>query len=284
MDAWAAVRSDAGLARALRRNRWLLARRTLQFALLAAFAGAPWLVQGTLAASVWFGQVPLTDPLLALQTWLAGTPPARSAVLGALAVGAFYALCGGRLFCAWVCPVNLVTDAAEGLRRGLGWQRIGLRADRRLRQLVLALVLVASVVTGSVVWETVNPIGWTMRALVFGLWSGGAAAVAAVFVFDLLVLRHGWCGHLCPVGAFYGRLGRAGRLQVRAVKPEACTRCGECFAVCPEVQVIAPVLRPDAEQRCIVDADCLRCGRCIDRCDEGVFAFRLAPFTKERHP
>jgi hypothetical protein len=34
------------------------------------------------------------------------------------------------------------------------------------------------------------------------------AVLLAVFLFDLFVMRHGWCGHLCPVGAFYSLIGR----------------------------------------------------------------------------
>ena len=269
------------VAQLLRRNRWLIARRAVQGLVLACFAVTPWWdtppARGTLAASLWFGSVTLTDPMVALQTWLAGTHPAAAALAGAAIVAAFYALFAGRLFCAWVCPVNLVTDAAEALRRALGIEHFGvLRADRRLRYLVLALALAGSAVFGTVLWETVNPIGWTMRGFSFGLWGGALAAAAAVFVFDLVVLRHGWCGHVCPVGAFYALLGRFGRLNVQAVNASACTRCGDCFAVCPEVQVIAPVLRPGAPVTAIVDADCLRCGRCIDRCEENVFEFRLA--------
>lgn len=272
-----------------RRQRWLIARRTVQLTLLAAFAAAPWwgswLARGTLASSLWFGVVPLTDPMVALQSWLAGAPLARPALIGTAIVAVFYGLTAGRLFCAWVCPINLAADAAEGARRALGLGNRGLlRADRRLRHLVLLLALGASAVTGTVAWETVNPINWTMRALAFGLWGGGLVAFAGVFLFDLLVLRHGWCGHVCPVGAFYGWLGRFGRLHVKAVKPEACTHCGDCYVVCPEVQVIAPVLHPQATRRTIVDMDCLRCGRCIDQCDEDVFALgpgtRVSPSSK----
>ncbi len=277
------------LRRAWRRHRWLLARRAVQAAVLLAFTSGPWwgtrIAQGTLASSLWFGSVPLTDPMVALQAWLAGAPFVRAGLAGTGLVTLFYALTAGRLFCAWVCPVNLASDAAEAARRGLGLgNRALLRADRRLRHGVLVLVLLASAFTSTVVWEMVNPINWTMRAVAFGLWAGGALALGAVFLFDLLVLRHGWCGHLCPVGAFYGWLGRRGGLHVKAVKAEACTHCGDCFVICPEVQVIAPVLHPQAAQRTITDMDCLRCGRCIDHCDPGVFAFgigtRVSPSSK----
>ncbi len=263
--------------------RWLIARRTTQGLLLAAFAGAPWWgprwVQGTLASSVWFGTLPLTDPFVALQTLLAGQALAVAGALGALLVAIAFALSAGRLYCGWVCPINLVTDAADALRRALGLRR-GLLpgADRRLRHVVLVGVLLASALAGSLVWEAVNPITHAVRALAFGLWTSGAVAVAAVFAFDLVLLRHGWCGHLCPVGAFYGLLGRVGRLHVAAPRAAACTHCGDCFETCPVPQVIVPVLPPQPPSvMTIADTDCLRCGRCIDRCGERVFEWRIGP-------
>lgn len=265
--------------------RWLIARRALQLGLLAAFAGAPWgggapLVQGTLASSLWFGQLPLADPLVLLQSALAGQRPTAAGWIGAGLVLAVAAVLAGRLYCAWVCPVNLVTDAAEALRRALGWRGALLpRADRRLRLVVLALVLAASAAAGTLAWESLNPITHAVRAVAFGLWGAGAAALGAVLACDLLLLRRGWCGHLCPVGAFYALVGRWGRLHVRAARAAACTHCGDCFVTCPEPQVIAPVLRAGAVTLAITDADCLRCGRCIERCGEQVFEFGLGSAT-----
>ncbi len=259
----------------------------VQLGLLAAFAGAPWfgapLVQGSLASSLWFGSLILSDPLVVLQSLLAGHPVAMPALLGAAAVALPCMLLAGRLYCGWVCPINLVSDGADALRRALGW-RAGVlpRADRRLRPVVLALVLGASALSGTVAWEVVNPITQLVRGPAFGLWTGAAFALASVLLLDLLLLRHGWCGTLCPVGAFYGALGQQGRLYVQAVRAERCTHCGDCFDHCPEPQVIAPVLRAQAPTLCIVDTDCLRCGRCIDQCAEGVFAWRLGAAGRRR--
>ena len=277
-----AKRADHGPTRWLRRNRWLIARRTVQFAVLAAFVSGTWwgvpIAQGTLAASRWFGALALMDPFVTVQSLLAGHEVAAAGLAGAAIVAGFYALFAGRLFCGWVCPINLVTDAAEAVRQRLPAGGVAsLRADRRLRHVVLLLVLAGSAGAGVIVWESVNPITFTVRGLAFGSWVAVLVAAGAVFVFDLVVLRHGWCGHVCPVGAFYGWLGRFGRLKVHAVRAQACTRCGDCFAACPEPQVIVPVLRPGATTFAINDQDCLRCGRCIDRCDEGVFELRLRP-------
>ena len=60
------------------------------------------------------------------QTLATGHWPGLSAALGALIVAMFYALVGGRVFCSWVCPVNVVTDTASWLRRRL---RIRLALD-----------------------------------------------------------------------------------------------------------------------------------------------------------
>ncbi len=280
------------MRRLLHRQRWLLARRGVQLGLLLAFMAAPGLhlVHGTLASSEWFGLVPLADPFVLLQSLAAGHRPEWAVVLGALLVAAVFGLLGGRLYCGWVCPINLVTDLAAGLRRRLGLGRWpGLAIDRRTRHALLVLAIVGSAASGAIVWELINPITLLQRALVFGLSSSGVIAVTALFLFDLLVTRGGWCGHLCPVGAFYGWLGRRGRLRVVAARAEACTKCGNCVRVCPEPHVIVPVLRPGdpSGSRAVTHQDCLRCGRCLDVCDENVFVLRVngrAPPASPRRP
>lgn len=263
------------------RRRYLVARRISQLAIVLAFVAGPslgaFVARGTLASSVWFDTIALTDPFVLLQGLLAGHLPALGAVGGALLVVVFFAFVGGRFFCGWVCPINIVGDTARSLRNRLGWRRAAvLRIDRRLRYVVLLLALAGSFASGAIVWELVNPITMTLRALVFGLWAGGIVAVIGIFLFDLLLVSNGWCGHVCPVGVLYGAVGRPGVLQVSAARRAACNDCGECFRHCPEPQVIGPALRGvDGHGPRIDDIDCLRCGRCIDVCDEGVFAFSI---------
>lgn len=268
-----------------RAHRWLLARRASQLVFLALFLAGPlfgvWIVKGTLASSETLGVLPLTDPLMALQSLVAGHVPETAALAGAAIVLAGYGLVHGRLYCSWVCPVNPVTDAAAALRRRLGW-REGVRLDRRLRLLVLAAVLVASAAGGVLAWEAVNPITWIHRALIFG---GGAAwtAAAALFLFDLAVAPRGWCGHLCPVGAFYGLIGRWGRVAVTAPNRAACDSCMDCYQVCPEPHVLTPALKGEGGG-VIRTTDCTACGRCIDVCPQTVFALGSARLRQGDHP
>ena len=71
----------------LARNRWLLLRRASQLLILLAFLTGPWfgvwIAKGNLSSSLTLGVLPLTDPLLVLQTLVTGHLPYSSALIGA---------------------------------------------------------------------------------------------------------------------------------------------------------------------------------------------------------
>jgi len=257
-------------------HRWLLARRLTQLAIVLLFVAGPalgvWLIKGNLASSLVLDTLPLTDPLVFLQMLTAFSVPATSALLGAALVVGFYLLIGGRVFCAWVCPVNVVTDTAAWLRRRLGLKS-GRAPDAATRYWVLAGALAGAALSGTLLWELVNPVGILQRSLIFGL-SGSWAVVLAVFAYDLLVAPRGWCGHLCPTGAVYALLNRGALWRVAAARRSACNDCLDCFAVCPEPQVIRPALKKIGQTSpLILSPDCTNCGRCIDVCARQVFNF-----------
>lgn len=261
----------------LKAHKWLLLRRASQLGLLGLFLLGPlagvWIVEGNLAASMTLGVLPLTDPMLLLQSMASGVWPVLSGFIGALIVLAFYALVGGRVFCSWVCPINLVADLAVWLRRRLDLRTTS-RLSRNLRYWVLGVVLVLPAITGVIAWEAVNPVSMAHRGLFFGMgWAW--TLILAVFLFDLLVARHGWCGHLCPVGAFYGLIGVKAQVRVSAYQRERCDDCMDCFNICPEPQVIKPALKgaKAGVGPVILDINCTNCGRCIDVCSMDVFRF-----------
>lgn len=258
-------------------HKWLVLRRLSQLSILAVFLAGPladlWIVKGSLSSSLTLGVLPLSDPFLVLQSLFAGHVAAGTALLGAAIVLAFYALVGGRVYCAFVCPVNFITDTARWLAKRLslpkGWQ-----PAREVRLWVLGTVLVTALASGTMAWELLNPVTMVHRGMVYGMgyvWT----VVLALFLFDLVVSRRGWCGHLCPMGAFYGLVGRVSFLRISAPKRQDCNNCMDCFAVCPEPHVITPALRgADAHVGpVILSGDCTNCGRCIDVCAKDVFAF-----------
>lgn len=259
------------------KNRWLVLRRSSQLSILALFLLGPWLgiwiIKGNLNSSYVLSLLPLTDPFILIQSWLADRQFGSQSAIGALVIAAFYFLVGGRAFCAWVCPVNIVTDSAHWLRRRLGLKG-KTRINRNTRYWLLAASLLLSAVTGYLVWEWVNPVSILQRGIIFGM-GAGWLIILAVFLFDLAVSKRGWCGHLCPVGAFYSLLGRYSPVRIRADNRDACDKCMDCFEVCPEPLVLSPALFGGKEGigPLVDEANCTNCGRCIDVCSKEVFNF-----------
>ncbi|MFC1333725.1 MAG: quinol dehydrogenase ferredoxin subunit NapH [gamma proteobacterium symbiont of Clathrolucina costata] len=259
-------------------HKFLILRRLSQLGILALFLTGPWLgiwiVKGNLASNLTLDVLPLTDPYVLLQASLSGVVPETAAIIGVVIVLVFYFLVGGQVYCSWVCPVNMVTDLAAWLRRKLGIRTTS-QLSRSTRYWMLALTLILPlVVTGGIIWELVNPVSMMFRGIVFGM---GAAwiMVLGIFLFDLIVAKDGWCGHICPVGAFYNLVGSKSLLRVNALERQACNDCMECYVVCPEPQVIKPALKGEKKELSpvILSSDCTNCGRCIDICAPEVFSY-----------
>jgi len=255
-----------------RAHRFLILRRLCQFTIIALFMAGPTLgaLTGNLSSSMLLDAVPLSDPLILLQALATGHVPEFNALLGVVIVVVFYAILAPRAFCAWVCPLNIVTDLAAWLRR-----KLNIKASYRwspvIRYWLIPVLMLGSALSGAILWTWLDPVAALHRGLVFGM-GAGWVLIALVFVLDLLLVEHGWCGHLCPLGATYGVIGRKSLLRVTAVRREDCTKCMDCFYVCPEPEVLRQPLK-EGDRR-VMDQNCISCGRCLDVCPEHVFEFK----------
>lgn len=262
----------------LRLWRYLILRRLTQFGVLLLFfgtfhwgwsvAGQP-LLNGNLSGAEFLGLVPLADPFAVLQMFVAQHLLDTKVIIGAVLILVLYGALAGRAFCSWVCPLNIVTDLANWLRRKLDLTDV-FHLPRSTRYLVLGLALLLSAVAGVAAFEWVSPISMLHRELIFGIGLGWMA-VLGVFVLDLFVIKNGWCGHFCPLGAFYSLVSRRAQLKVR-FDHRTCTHCAECATVCPEPQVLN--LRKAAAAG-MVGFECTNCGRCTPVCPEGSLSFDL---------
>ena len=265
-------------------HRFLVLRRISQLSILALFAASFLygldILKGNLSSSTVLNTVPLSDPFVLAQLIASGHWPAETALLGGAIVLLFYMLVGGRSYCSWVCPVNIVTDAASWLRRRLGISKTT-RISNSLRYWLLGLSLLLPVAGGLLVWELVNPVSLLQRGLIFGLGSGWVL-IAMIFLLDLLISQRAWCSHLCPMGAFYGLIGKLSVIRINARHRERCDDCMDCYKVCPEPQILKPVLKGAANgvSPIIFASDCTNCSRCIDVCAESVFEINTR-FTTE---
>jgi ferredoxin-type protein NapH len=264
--------------------KYLLLRRVTQIGILVLYFGAnAWgwnILAGTFGSSVLFGVIPLADPYTTLQVLATGFVLGADVLLGALIITLFYFVVGGRAFCSWVCPINMVTDLANWLRRKLNLDKeeVNYRfIKRKARYWIMVLGLIVSAVVGIAAFEVLSPITIMQRGIIFGF-GAGIAVIIAIFLFDLFGVKNGWCGHLCPLGASYSLIGKASLIRVKH-DHEACTACMKCKVVCPENQVLHMI---DKKSISVTDGECTNCGRCVDVCDDDALGFSIRSFTKSK--
>ena len=184
-----------------------------------------------------FWGLKLSDPLAALGQVAAGKTLYWPFLVTAL-IPIVLTLLLGRFFCGWICPATLLYELNSNLAAWLRWAgvRLGNRQfDKRIKYAVLAVGLIVSALTGSVMVAAVYPPAIIGReiyyAVALGGFGAGAVFLIGTLLFDLLVARRGFCRYLCPGGALYSLLGRYRVLRIRRIV-ENCNDCAKCNAVC----------------------------------------------------
>lgn len=256
--------------------KYLILRRIVQVMILGLFIlGNHYgikVLQGNLSSSLIFGIIPLSDPLAILQLFLASFTISSGALLGMLVVVSIYALIAPRAFCAWVCPVNIITDFARFFRLKLDYSRDSkiIALSRSTRYYFLAFILIASLILQAPAFESVSFIGIIQRGIIFGgsLWLFVAFGVFAIdaFLGDRLI-----CSKICPLGALYALIGRFAMIRIKH-DSQNCTKCMKCRAICPESQVLKIIGK---ESGLITSSECISCGRCIDVCEDNALKFSI---------
>ncbi|HHJ36656.1 MAG TPA: 4Fe-4S binding protein, partial [Gammaproteobacteria bacterium] len=179
-------------------------------------------VKGNTWSGTFFG-LQLSDPLAAVGQIFASKAFYLPFLLTAL-IPIVFTLIFGRFFCGWICPATFIyelnTNVAAGLRRA-GLKTGNRRFDHRIKYLVLAIGLVLSAISGSVLVAGVYPPAIVGREIYYAIAIGGFGAGSIFFVgtllFDLLVARRGFCRYLCPGGALYSLLGRFRLIRIQRI-------------------------------------------------------------------
>ncbi len=217
---------------------------------------------GTLGSSS-IGPVTVLDPFATLQVVCASKTFDPAWLVGVLPVLIVYGLIRGRAFCGWVCPVNLLGEAVDFLRRKLRRPVYEMPVPRHAKLYVAGAILVLSAVLGLPVYEIFNPIGAINKLMALGAVTGVLTLLCIVAV-ELFWGHRVWCRALCPLGGFYEALGKVGLLNVR-IDHDACIGCGKCQKAC----LCDPAILDDAisgEANAVTAGDCMLCGKCKEAC------------------
>ncbi len=257
----------------IKKYRYLILRRIVQLSLLLLFFGGNYwgwkVLKGNFSTALLFDSVPLSDPYAVIQILASGFIVGTDLLIGGLIILVVYGLFAGRMFCSWVCPVNIVADTAIWVNQKIKI-KTDLKLSRKTRYGVMFLGLVLSPILGFAAYEAISPVSMLHRVIIFG-GSASWIIILAIFLFDLAVTKYGWCGHLCPLGAFYSLIGRFSVLKVKHNK-DNCTDCMKCFNVCHEEQVLDIIGK---ENGFISSGECTNCARCIEVCEDDALGFSI---------
>ena len=170
----------------------------------------------------------------------------------------------GRFYCAVLCPLGILQDAAGFLSRRKGKKMV---PDlMRIRYALAALTYGFLLAGWSVGFLLLDP--YSNFGRMFGPFSAGALVLPMVVVILAVWKKRLFCTTFCPVGALLGLLAKKGvfRLAIR----EDCVKCGLCVKNCPSgcIDLVSGTL--DNER-------CVRCMNCVSFCPRGSIGFTRTP-------
>lgn len=235
-------------------------------------------VKGNTWSGTFWG-LKLSDPLAVLGQAAAGLGIYWPFALTAL-IPIGFTLVFGRFFCGWICPATFLYELNGNVAGWLRWAglRLGNRPlDRRLKYVILAVGLILSALSGSVMVAAIYPPAIIGREIYYAIALGGFGAGTVFFLvtllFDLLVARRGFCRYLCPGGALYSLLGRYRLVRIRRVV-ETCNDCAKCNVIC---EFGLDPLRDGFGQ------ECNNCTACMAICptDALTFTLRLSDYPEQ---
>lgn len=183
-------------------------------------------------------------------------------------VVAAMAMLYGRVYCGYLCPQMIFSEASLALESKLTrtvnkYVRWGARPRKLLSKcLFYSIAAAASVVLAFVfISYFVEPRDLLHRLLSLDIRTAGGIAGASttlLTLLDFLFLRQRFCTTVCPYGYLQGMLGDGDTLIVHyRDENRECIECKKCVRICH----MGIDIRTSPYQ-----IECIHCGECIDAC------------------
>lgn len=258
-------------------------RRATQLTVFAAMFLIPVLnsyeiyaITGTFYA-VNIGGLGIADPAVILQTIFASgehTGPLLTAALFPIIMAFLF----GRIWCGWMCPYHVLSDASAWLNKKLPWKAgsksLNLRNAFTANSMRYAFLIIGTALAGALsipVLNYVNAPGIvSTEAMIFvkeHALSLEFAFIGTILALELLWFPRFWCRLFCPTGAVVSLFRTPFTLRVssgtKKQKAPCCTG-NLCSVACPMG------LQAFRESDNLL---CTNCGRCIDACRAGRLQF-----------
>ena len=262
-------------------NRWYVRLRCpVQCSVFVLFLLLPWLhskgfvgISGSLYALNVFG-VPFADPISTVQALLGGMVP--FSLWAGVTIVLLVALLFGRVFCGWLCPFGLLSEAAHTLRRRLlppkaeALTSSAPTAYRQWFRIRTGLCLLGVTLAAWLGFPVLNSVSLPGELSLLSLQAHegvGAVLVAlalpvAVLLAEAITGKRLWC-RVCPQAACLALAAACTHKGFGvAWNPSRCTcprHARMCEAAC---SLQLPVRRNNGPPR----SECVQCGDCVSAC------------------
>lgn len=231
------------------------------------------MLEGSLTGSRFLG-FHLIDPFITLETLVAHHSLHINLIIGTITIVIFYFFVGGRAFCSWVCPYNILGEISEKIHRRLIKKKLikSYEFSPKIKYIFWAMFLFFAFISGYLVFEIINPVGIFSRAIIYG-WSLALIFVVLLFLSEIFFSQRAWCRYACPIGTTYGFIGWTSTMKIKWT--DACDHCNVCSDVClvPHVLEITKKKETTKSEILITSGDCTMCGRCIDVCHTDALSY-----------
>lgn len=228
-------------------------------------------VKGTLFWSVTIKDFNISDPLTFVGSLLGSLGFYSKLFISILPLVLITVLLG-RVYCGWICPMNLIFELNGKIRTLL--RKVGINTFNvsfaRLNKYALLIVgailtLALSVQVFSFIYPPIIFNREIIHLIYFGSVGVGAVVLVTIFLFEISLSQRAWCRYYCPGGALWSLIG-AKRLVRITIDRELCDDCGKCNLACEFG------LDP---MRGRMGMECDNCGKCISKCKPDALKYSL---------
>ncbi|HDY87242.1 MAG TPA: 4Fe-4S binding protein [bacterium] len=213
----------------------------------------------------------ISDPLAALESTVITLYLYAPLILSVI-IPVIITIILGKVYCGWICPMHLLLEINDWLRKKLEWTGYNTRDikfSRNTKYWVLAVGIIVAFFAGRPLLALIYPPAIISREIFYKIYNGiyghGILILVMIFFFELTLSRRWWCRYICPGGAVYSLLSRFSFLRIKRFN-DFCDNCGDCVPVCPYD------LDPMTKE---LGMDCDRCGICIDVCKPGALKYKF---------
>ncbi len=173
----------------------------------------------------------------------------------------------GRGICAFLCPMGLVQDIMDKLRRKTKTEGLAMNEKMygALKPIKWGLVLVFT----GLCFAGGNFCNFCPMVAVSPILAGISTSLYVsgfIMVFVLIAgffKRRAFCT-ICPLGYLMGLFHKVSLFRVKK-DCTACTECGACYEACP---MGIKMIYTEREKTDVTDANCIMCGECVRCCPE----------------